>query len=238
MTEEYDHNRLGWIGRLGPDQRKLIDDSTRDVTYKEGQLIYHEGSIPEGVYFVKDGTVQLVSFDASGDERVLGFFGPITSFGETALFARRKHRFSAIAKTKLRLGFLPRTRLLQIASESAEITGRILESVAWRHNIALEIRLERERLGLEERLASALLKLLQMQSAEGSLVEGRTEYPLKLTQGDIASVLGASRQSINKIMRQWCDEQIIRLEYGQIIVTALERIEHYSRKACGTSSVG
>ena len=228
LTAEDTRNPLNWISRLNPEQRKLIDDGMRELVFDANQMIYDEGSTPKGLYVVKDGVVRLASIDSLGRERILGFFGTGTSFGETSLFARRTHRFSATAKGKLRLGFVPQTRMLKITSERADIAGVILESIAWRHSEALEIRLERERFGLEERLASSLLKLLQMQPANEVSIDGRTEFPLRLTQGDVASVLGASRQSINKIMRQWCDEQVIRLEYGQIIITALDKLEEYA----------
>ena len=230
MIFDGNNSPKSWIVRLDPDQRKRVDEVMWDMNFNSDQMIYDEGSAAKGVYLVKEGIARLASFDKLGRERVIGFVGTGMSFGESSLFAKSPHRCFAIAQGDLRIGFLPGARLLKLTAQYPDIAGLILETVAWRHSKALETRLERERLGLEERVASTILKLLQSQSVKDVGVNGRSVYPMKLTQSDIASVLGSSRQSINKILGRWCEEGIIRLEYGRVIVTAVDKLLDFADK--------
>ena len=226
MTLADYHEKKSWINCLSVEQSHLIFDSMHEIAYDEGNIVYHEEAEPKGIYFIKDGSIILSSIDASGMERILGLFGKETSLGETALFAGSKHSCSAIAKTKLTLGFVPRAKLIKITSQHADIASLILGAVAWRHHRTLEMSLQRERLGLEERLAATLLGLLRVHSTKEEIMDANTEHLLPLTQNEVACVLGSSRQTINKIMGSWCENEIIRLEYGQIKIISLEKLEN------------
>lgn len=217
--------KKSWINRLSPEQRNLIFDRMWDLTFDEGNIVYHQETAPKGIYFIKEGSIKLSSMDASGLERILGFFGKETSLGETALFAGSKHSCAAVARNRLRVGFLPRARLIKITSEYSEITQLILETIAWRHRRALEMSLERERLGLAERLATTILNLLRVHSTDIETLGEHAECLLPLTQNELACVLGSTRQTVNKIMGSWCEDGIIRLEYGQIKIVSLEKLE-------------
>ena len=223
-------NKLSWINRLAPEQWQCISTAMRDVTFQDKNTIYHESSASKGAYYIKEGTVKLSSVDSGGNERVLAILGQEASFGESALFAQRPHRCSAIARNEVLLGFIPRAELRDITSRNVGISNLILEFVSQRHSRALEMSLKRERLGLAERLATTLIGMLRVQSVSGQTVDGRLEHALKLTQNEVASILGSSRQSINKIMGRWCEEGVIRLEYGQINIISLEKLEAYTRE--------
>lgn len=221
-------DKKSWINRLSPEQRNVIFDSMWDITFEEGNFVYHEATTPKGIHFIKEGVIKLSSIDVCGAERILGFFGKEMSFGETALFSGSKHRCSAIARSKVRIGFLPRARLNNITAMHTDIALLLLESVAGRHSRALEMSLQRERLGLAERLATTLLTLLRLQPTKKETTDYHAEYLLPLTQNEVACMLGSTRQTINKIMGSWCAEKIIRLEYGQIKVISLEKLEAYA----------
>ena len=223
-------DKKSWINRLSPEQRNLIIDNMWDITYDECNFVYHEATTPKGIHFIKEGMVKLSSVDTCGAERILGYFGKGMSFGETAAFSGLKHRCSAIARSRVRTGFLPRAKLISITSQHTDIAQLLLEHIAWRHSKALEMSLQRERLGLAERLATTLLNLLRVKSIEEEAINGRTEYLLPLTQNEVACVLGSTRQTINKIMGSWCAQEIIRLEYGQIKIISLEKLEAYANQ--------
>ena len=221
-------DKLSWINRLTPEQWQCISTIMRDVTFQEKNTIYHEASAPKGAYYIKEGTVKLSSVDSNGSERYLAILGQEASFGESALFAQRPHRCSAIARSEVLLGFIPRAELRKITSRNVGIANLILEIVSQRHSRALEMSLKRERLGLAERIATTLIGLLRVQSVKGQTVDRHVEYVLNLTQNEVAAILGASRQSINKIVGRWCEEGVIRLEYGQINIISLEKLDAYA----------
>ena len=59
---------------------------------------------------------------------------------------------------------------------------------------------------------------------------GRSSLKTSLTQGDLASMVGSTRQSVNKLLRQFTDDGYLRLERDSIVVTDLEGLARASRR--------
>jgi CRP/FNR family transcriptional regulator, cyclic AMP receptor protein len=180
-----------------------------------GEFVYLTGDYSEKVYFVIMGRVKLTEVLDEGREVLLDIVNNNEIFGD----------IDALYGT-------PRAESAQVVEDALlfEVKGRDFEDLLKTHpGIALQVyRLVGLRLRkAEKRLASLKCKdvearvkeaLIDLISAGGT--DGR-KYPtqLKMTQQEIADLIGASRQETAKVLRRLEGGGVIRLKYRSIIVT-------------------
>jgi CRP/FNR family cyclic AMP-dependent transcriptional regulator len=209
------------VGALGP----------RTVEFRPGQRIATQGEEPECLYLVREGVVKLASTSTHGREAVLGLVGPGGVFGERALLqwpappggqATGAGPPAATALTRCAVSVVP----LLAMRDGIELNA-ILEAMAARLSEtsgALERLLHHEAL---PRLAGVLADLAErFGTTKGHGIEIR----VPLAQHDLASMVGASRETVNRSLAAlramgWVDRVGSRL-----LVEDLEALRRFAQE--------
>jgi CRP-like cAMP-binding protein len=174
--------------------------------FEDGDVIVRQGEPATGLYVVLSGAVMLTAVSPAGREAVLGLLGPPLAFGQASLSAR------AHGATARAVGgcFIME---LRVGSERAQGPGQ----GAGVHSPVqlLAARIE----ALEEWLADLVLYDVPVRVARrlSDLVEGfgvlRPEgvlIDLPVTQGRLAAMVGASRESVNRALAQLAARGVLR----------------------------
>ena len=169
----------------------------------------------ETVYFLLSGTVRVQVEQEDGTTVILGFLGAGEIVGEMSLldssgrsatvvatepvsyYWMDRERFRQCLLTMPRLGF----NLLQIMSRRLRHTNRRVQAMA--------------RLDVASRLVTELTSFAE---TLGEPVDGGLRIPLRLTQSDLASVVGASRERVNQTMVELRQRGLISID-GRYRVT-------------------
>jgi CRP-like cAMP-binding protein len=83
-------------------------------------------------------------------------------------------------------------------------------------------------LTLQERLARTLLELQRLAPRPSEVGQQGLRINFNLTQDDMASLMGATRQRINQILRQWQAEGLVETRYRQITLLQPEKLSKLS----------
>ena len=78
------------------------------------------------------------------------------------------------------------------------------------------------------RMAARLLRLAQ--GAGAPAADGTIRLDGSYTQGDLASMIGATRQSVNKLLGQFVDDGLIRVDPDAIVIVDLPGLERTARR--------
>ena len=81
-------------------------------------------------------------------------------------------------------------------------------------------------LNLPSRLAKKLLGLAQ---EYGSETAGGWLVDVKLSQQEVATLVGATRESVNRLLRLWEDQCVIRYEDGLVTILDRRRLEIWQK---------
>lgn len=177
-----------------------------------GQKILSPGQRADAAYIVQAGEVEL--FVRRGGRRMLiGIQGAGGVFGDVPLLCEMPFPFSAVARRESTLLRLERGALLELLSRHPAIALRWLSSVVKRLELA-------NRRILELTVGDLRGRALALFADE--LVGGAGV--VRLTQAEIAALLGATRQSVNRVLGKLTDEGLIRQEYGEIEIVPDERL--------------
>lgn len=207
---------------LEPEQARTVLDSLLRVTVPRGDVLFHEGEPGETLYIVRTGKVKLGRRSSDGRENLLAVLGPGELIGELSLFDPGLRTATATAITDavvLQMGHDELTRWLSTTPTVAEHLLRILARRLRRTNEALADLVFTDVPG---RVAKALLDLSQR---FGQPVGDGTRVAHGLTQEELAQLVGASRETVNKALADFASRGWIRREGRAVVLLDTARLE-------------
>jgi CRP/FNR family transcriptional regulator, cyclic AMP receptor protein len=168
--------------------------AVRVRTYSRGELVFAEGDAGDGLYVVHSGRVKISVESPDGDSMLLATLSAPETFGELALIDGDDRSANAEALEPCELLWIGRQAFHSACEHHPQLTqtlllilGRLLRRVTGQ---AADLAL----LDLEGRIARLVLRL----AADAGPA---AELDLGLTQTDLASMVGGSRQSVNQILQ-------------------------------------
>ena len=188
------------------------------TTLRRGEVLFNEGDSGDRLYILLTGKVKLGHTSVDGRENLLSVLGPGEIVGELTLFdpGPRSATATAVATTEL-MGFI---------DSHPTLAKDMLRALAVRlrlTNIALADLVFSDVPG---RVAKALLDLAER---FGAPTEDGIHVPHDLTQEELAQLVGASRETINKSLAEFSSRGWIRLEGRAVTLIDVERLKRRAR---------
>lgn len=200
----------------------------RTRRFRRGEVIFHIGDPGDALFVIVDGEVKISLPSETGDEAILATLRVGDVFGELALLDGAPRSASATAISATGTVVLPRDRFRELIATEAGVRDALLASIAGELRRLTTHVEELHFLDITGRLAARLVRLAQEGGARGS--DGGIRLRSNLTQGDLAAMVGCTRQSVNKLLGQFTDDGLIRLDREGILVTDLEGLITTSRR--------
>ena len=169
-----------------------------------------------------EGTLKVVSTSESGDDVVFSMLGPGDVFGEIAVLCEAERTATVVAITDCELLVVDRRELLAFLRSHPEAALRLMAVLAQRVRNLSELLEDTLFLNLPVRLAK---KLVAYAETHGQRTPEGVRIELRLSQEEWGDLVGATRESINKQMRAWVDQGLIRLDHGCVVLLRPEAIE-------------
>ena len=202
---------------LADQELEVLADSLGKRTFGKGMIIFHKGSPGQTLYIIQSGKVRIFILSESGQEISVNIYGPGDVFGELALLDGLPRSAGAVAMEKTVTFTLHRDDFLRHLEGCPRMAKSIMEVLSTRVRYTTDYAESLAFLDVYGRVAA---KLLELADRYGVQKEG-IEIELRLTQAELASWVGTSRESVNKVLGTFRDYGLIEVE-GQRI-TILDR---------------
>jgi len=203
------------FAELPPDRLRELAQMCRRRTYQRGETIFHKGDPGTGLYVLTDGQVKILLPSEIGEEALLAVLEPGDFFGELALFDGQPRSATVVAVTRAETLLLPRDDFLGFVTRNAEVAIALFGVLSRRLRATDELIEDAVFLDVPGRLAK---RLLDLAARHGRQTEQGIEIDLKLTQQDLAAMVGATRESVNKHLGWMRDHGLIQLDRQRIVV--------------------
>lgn len=193
--------------------RQLGDESMLRG-YGRGDYVFREGDSGDSLFIVTDGQVKLQVSSRTGDIAVLTTLGKHECFGELAFLDGGPRSTSARALTDLMLVEIPRASLLALVRQEPQVLDTLLRILGARLRRLTEQIADVTFLDVGGRLAKLLLTLANAQ--HGAPTTAATD--LALTQTDLANMVGGTRQTVNRILSDLEQRDVIHLDSHVLVI--------------------
>ncbi len=222
---------IDWSAELGPTVLQSLQSSGAAKRYRVGEMIFAPTTEPESVYLLESGLARVYRVSDAGGETSFGYVAPGEVFGELPAFGdypRESFAQAVQASVAWTIGREPIQRLmascpplvLSIARQMAQRMKRVearVEDLVFR---SVRVRVAR--------------MLTELAESFGRPEHDRVVIDIALTQADLATLVGATRQTVNQALGELGREGLVERRQQRIVlpnVDALARLVSESPKA-------
>ena len=211
-----------WLNNLAPHIVEAIEEKAITKTYSAGSTVQEQGMKSDGPRIILQGRVSVSTITPQGRKLTLVMLGESQVFGDMNCIAEENHIFNFVAITDVKIRLIPEHHFSALRQQYPEINSVLIEHLSSQFGNFVRLYQRAITLPLESLLASRIHWLCQIVGSKTAADSG--EIVLEVSQEELASLLFTSRQSINKVLKQWEAEELVRIEYGKIIVSDLQKI--------------
>ncbi|GAA1242788.1 Crp/Fnr family transcriptional regulator [Janibacter melonis] len=219
--------------RRAPLFATLDDEAAREIMssmdafrMERGDVLFHEGDQGDRLYVITEGKIKLGCTSTDGRENLLAILGPGEMFGELSLFDPGPRTATATAVAETQLIGLGNDQLRQLLGNHPRIAVTLLAALARRLRRTNENLADLVFTDVPGRVAKALLELSQR---FGRPVEEGVMVAHDLTQEELAQLVGASRETVNKALADFASRGWLRLEARAVLLQDVERLKRRAR---------
>jgi DNA-binding response OmpR family regulator len=190
--------------------------------YQKKETLYHEGDIPNLVYFINKGKIKTWKMSAEGKEFITGIHDKGEFFGYISMLEGTEHSDSATTLEEVEVALIPQSDFLSLIYSNKDISACFVKMLA--NDISEK----------EERLLGLAYNSVRARVA-GTLLNLQKKYPqnssIRISRDDLAGIVGTSTESLIRTLSDFKEEKMIEADGREIKVvniTGLEKIKKFS----------
>ncbi|RJG41069.1 Crp/Fnr family transcriptional regulator [Mesorhizobium sp. DCY119] len=196
--------------RLGPGLFNLLFKDCKSERYRAGEHLFLQEDMPERLYGVLSGTVEISIYSSSGKKLVANMELSQSLVGEIGVLDGLPRTATATCLTDCELVSVSRNQLFDRIEKNPPLARAIIELLCARLRWVSGELGDHALLKIEARLAKRLNFLSGHMGDSGGWIS--------ISQTELAEFLGATRESVNKILNDWRGRSLIEMKRGGIRV--------------------
>ena len=206
---------IPYFAELTPGELDQVAKLVRQRSYVTGEAIFIEGGTCDGLYLVKSGRVRIYKTSAEGREQVLFIARAGDSFNDVPIFDGGPNPATAETMEPSVVCIIPKNDLLALMRDYPDVAFGVLRVFASRLRHLTMLVEDLSFRHVTSRIAKILLQMVESDSPP---------LPGRLTQQQIAAMVGTAREMVNRSLRTLEQEGTIRIDGRQIVVLRPEAL--------------
>jgi len=209
------------FGRLDAAALDRLVTYMRVVRQPPRTVLFRKGDPGLNMMIVLRGRVKICTHSEDGKELVLNLINPGEVFGEIALLDGADRTADAVTEGECTIMVLERRDFVPFLQTHPEACMKLCEVLCQKLRQTSELLEHSLFLEGPSRLAK---RLVQLAEVFGTPVQDGIRIDIHLSQQQLGNMVGMSRESMNKQLRLWREEDLIRVQDGYYVVTNLEAL--------------
>jgi CRP-like cAMP-binding protein len=218
-----------FLGQLGSRDAEELMQQLRRRTVRKSEPILRAGAAGDDVVLVLSGHVKLVAYGADKREVVLAIRGRGELIGEMAALAGQRRTATVVAVDDVEVGYLAADELKAFLAGHPDVALVLIRMLVRRLSEADRDRVD---LATQDSVGMVAKRLLELAADHGTRVGAGTLIEFALTQDELASWTGATRETVSRALRLMRRLGWITTDHRSITVLDPEAL----RERCGEVS--
>jgi CRP/FNR family transcriptional regulator len=223
-------SKIPYFASLSPAALERVKKASHERRYQAGAMIFTEGAPCAGFHMVQDGLVRIYRVGQEGRLHTLSLLRPFSTFNEVSAVDGGPNPFNATAVTDVTVLVIRRQRLLRLMSDEPVLLSNYVQALAHINREYIERLEDMTFRTIPSRLAKLFLH-------ETTYAETIAETPTRLTQEEIASILGTTREVVGRALRNLLNAGLLRKEGRAVYIQDRAALEFLARHNCLPDSV-
>jgi CRP-like cAMP-binding protein len=217
----YEDDEIRFLDALTEDERSWLQERGVVRSFPQGTALFHEKQGSDRVMLVLEGRVKIATSSEDGKERVLAFRGQGEALGELSAIDGRPPSASVIAVDPVQALVLPAADFRAFLEHNPRVMFFLMQRLIGRLREADRKRVE---FGTTDTIGRVAARLLELSERYGKRTPEGVRIDLPITQEELASWVGSSREGVNKALNTLKALHWIDMERRSITVLEMESL--------------
>ncbi|WP_378126139.1 Crp/Fnr family transcriptional regulator [Cohnella boryungensis] len=206
-----------------PKQFERLEGIMVPMRVAAGGFLFWEGDETENIYYIRSGRIKLRKSTEDGKEYILSILQAgdlICEFpgGQTPLPCG----CTAEVTENAEIGVITQHELESLIRNDGDLALSFMNWMAYSHRVTQSKFRDLLLFGKPGALASTLIRL---SNSFGVVETYGIRIDMKLTHAELADFIGATRESVNRMLNEFKEKEILDFRYGKIIIRSLKALQ-------------
>lgn len=202
------------------DHALLLSHQT-EQTYGKGEIIFREGTLPSGIFYIQQGKVKKYKAALGGGQQIIYVANAGELIGYHAALAEERFPDSAAALEESLIAFIPRDAFLSVLEQSSTLNARLLKLLSHEFTVFVNNLTLFSQRSVRERFA---LQLIVLREKYKSAPDSIGPVEINLSREDLANLVGTRKENIVRTLSEFKEEGILETKGRKIIVHEVKRL--------------
>jgi CRP-like cAMP-binding protein len=213
--------RIPLFREFSDEQLEAVRETVSERGFPKHQFIVREGEPGDTFIVIASGSVAVCRVAADGRETILSILKDGDYFGEMSMFDSSLRSASIKTLTDVRVGAIRRDDFLNLIEANPRIGRLLVIELSERLRAANALIAATTSQDIRARLASLLLNLADQ---FGERVENGTRITLRLTNQEMANMIGTTRETVNRTLNRFWDDRLVDMRTAHVVVTEPDKL--------------
>ncbi|PSL26965.1 CRP-like cAMP-binding protein [Chitinophaga ginsengisoli] len=209
------------LNNLPEDERADLYSHMQEQRYGKGEIIFREGTVASGIFFIKKGKVKKYQVDQAGKEQIIYVANTGELMGYHAILAEEYYPDSAATLEECIISFIPKEDFTAVLERSSVLPRRLLKALSHEFTVLTNSISVFAHRSVKERLAIALIVLREKFKAETLPGE---EIVINLSRSDLANMVGTGNENIVRFLTEFKAAGILNTQGRKIWITDVKEL--------------
>jgi len=218
--DECDHKNESFFCNLIIEDLKDLSLNKSSSIYKKGQVIFHEGNRPHGLYCIYEGKVKLYKIGQFGKEQILRLASNCDIMGYRSLICNERYYATATALEDSKICHISMESFNRVLDNSSDLNYRLMKLLTKDIKDSENKIINISQKSVEERVAEALIVLREKFGTE----EDEKTLNTSITRKEIGDMAGVTTESTIRKLSDMRQEGIIEINGRKIVIPDFQRL--------------
>ncbi len=223
--DKWDFNSQSILAGLPNAELDALLEHSSEERYRKGEVVFKEGTIPTGIFFIKQGKVKKYKVDNFDKEQIFYVANAGELIGYHAVLSMERYPDSASALEESVIALIPKEDFLAVLEQSPNLSQRLLRTLSHEFAVLINNISVFAQRPTRERLAITLI-ILREKFKSGTPQD--QPITINVSREDIASMAGTTRENVVRLLRQFKDDGIIETKGRKIWVLDVKKLAQAS----------
>jgi CRP-like cAMP-binding protein len=221
MIDAASIRRVPLFRDFGDDEIEAVAATVSDRRYGKHQFIVREGDPGDTFFILVKGSVSVCRIAPDGRETILSILKEGDFFGEMSMFDSSLRSASIKTLTEVEVGAIRQADFVILLDRNPRIGRSLVIALSERLRAANALIAATTSQDIRARLASLLLNLGDQ---FGEQVENGTRITLRLTNQEMANMIGTTRETVNRTLNRFWDDKLVDMRTAHVVIVEPARL--------------
>ncbi|HEV2483012.1 MAG TPA: Crp/Fnr family transcriptional regulator [Puia sp.] len=192
-----------------------------EQTYDKGEIVFKEGSLPTGIFYITQGKVKKYKAAWGGGQQIIYVANSGELIGYHAALSEERFPDSAATLEESVIAFIPKDAFLAVLEQSTILNARLLKLLSHEFTVFVNNLTLFSQRSVRERFA---LQLIVLREKYKPALESEAPVEINFSREDLANLVGTRKENIVRILSEFKEQGILETRGRKIIVHDVKRL--------------